>query len=1000
MSGHRELINQFISSSDPSIQSPIVIELSDYLKFNKLSLLDLIQSLQIYITSTNDNIRLSSFNLLSQILNNLPLTKLFPNDIDVLLNFLFSKLLDIYVIQYVLSSIYSLINMKYFNNIDNIDKIFIQFIDNFNPKLHSQSIRLSALKIVNILINPNNIHNFSNDLAIDCFLKISINEKDPNNLLLIFQILQKISKNLSIDNFIEPLFDTMFRYYPISFKSSNDLQNVKISSLKDSLNNSLSSNNLYANDLFPNLIEKFNSSSSINVKIDILNTLSIVSKNYSIDIIHNHFLLIWNTIKYNILNQELINLISIDNILSYYENSSNESDNLFYHSLITINSLSKNLSYDDKLLIYDDLSKNLTFSNNNSKFLQSYLILSLISDSNNEQDSQAILSKSLNSLFSNEYNETKNKRSLLIALSYFKSFNNHLIPFKDEIFTILQISLSSSNLEISLQILAIQLIIELILNNNDNDNNNEIQLFNEETDLLISKLGENLLNNALNNSIDFNKLLETELINAIVKISKKSNFENDTINIINNLLSNILKNEINLKQQCILIDYIILFSSTNSLIEKSSLRLINLLNSPTNNIPIELLLNSLVSLFNKLPITYNTDSISNKFIPILLTFLNTNNDDNLLIHYIGKILRRFTISMSNENAERLIIQLINQFHKLLSIDEIPIENNDLNITTPDINHLPLLLLTIQGLDNDIKIPNFKEITIKLSELINNESNGLTKLQLLIGITVIINKYFNWNDYCEVFRGEINNEIKIWSLLGLILKGDSKSIELLFEILNQLTFKQVLKTISIIFTLINDDENNEKDINESLISIYRKQKSTLMIRNNNKLTISNLIIRNIWKQKVLEICLQRKDYNEIILPLILTYLPEELYKSHLKDLLPGLINTITTNKDSNIINSITIIINNILNEQSDLSKLLIKPYIETIINNCIKIIENYNNKEIKINSLKCLKLMTIFEIPLIIPYKRIVINIGNSMLSDKSRDVRMNAVSVIQSWESL
>lgn len=223
MSLHKEYINEFIVSTDPSTRQDSVDKLVDLMQSNTLSLLNFIHALQMYITSTNDTMRVSTFTLLSQVLSKLPSTKLFPKDIEVLMAFLYSKLLDRPVVKYVLSSIYSLLTMKYFNT-ENTSELMQKLIDNYNPKEHPQSVRLLALKIMNYQLVSIPVHVYPNDLAIDCFLHISQNEKDPNNLFLIFQILQKISKTLDITNHIQPLFDTMFRYYPISFKSSTEAQ--------------------------------------------------------------------------------------------------------------------------------------------------------------------------------------------------------------------------------------------------------------------------------------------------------------------------------------------------------------------------------------------------------------------------------------------------------------------------------------------------------------------------------------------------------------------------------------------------------------------------------------------------------------------------------------------------------------------------------------------------------------------------------------------------------
>jgi len=552
------------------------------------------------------------------------------------------------------------------------------------------------------------------------------------------------------------------------------------------------------------------------------------------------------------------------------------------------------------------------------------------------------------------------------------------------------------------------------------------------------------IENGLKDKIGLNKVIESELINSISQLSKIPKFENDVINIINNLLQNINDdNKTNLKQKCILLNYLIKIAKTQSLIQLISFRIINLLNSNESSIPNELLLQSISSLFNTLPISYNTQTISKKFIPILISHVFENNNgsiNNTQVIYIGQILRRLTVGLNDSISEIFVLEMFNIFHQILSIDKFEIAHvekhlillDDINYeSNVSINYLPLLFSVIQGLDNDVKIVGKYQIDLvsiiknTINILVNEKTiDNITKIQLFVGISVIINKYFNWEQVCQIYKedessndnnNDIKNEIKVWCLYGLIIKGDMLSIESFFDLLDNLNFKQCTKAIKIIFTPIKevfdeDDKIGENDglnIDVDLLCAYKKEKLSIsMIRSKNRLSISNLILRNMWKQKVLEALLKRGN-NDIesnkmkyVLPLVLTYLPEELYKSHLKDLLPGLIKTIYSCDDSKVIISILMIIINVIGEEN--GRNIVKPYTETIIEICLNMIDSKNtkSKELKIQSLKCLLRISLFDLPTIVPYKKKVVRAAEEMLNDKSRDVRLNAVSVRQAWEDL
>ncbi|ODQ48526.1 hypothetical protein PICMEDRAFT_70154 [Pichia membranifaciens NRRL Y-2026] len=1061
MSSHKEYINEYIASSDPTVRQNVVDELVKLMQNNKLTLLNFIHALQIYITSTNDTTRVSTFSLLSQLLGKLPSTKLFPKDIEVLMAFLYSKLLDRPVVKYVLSSMYSLLTMKYFNY-ENTEELMQKLIENYNPKEHPQSIRLLALKIVNYQIASIPAQVYPNDLAIDCFLHVSQNEKDPNNLFLIFQVLQKISKTLDITNHIQPLFDTMFRYYPISFKSSTEAQESQVNSLKDSLNSSLASSDLYAVELFPNLISKYNSATSSQVKLDILTTIGVISSLYSSRVIQENFLTLWNTLKYTIINQELAQLISIPAVMSYYEESSNESDQIFHSSLIAIRSLSTNVSNDQKLLVYDDLSKNLILSERNRRFLQSYLTLAIISlpsdkkkSDDDDDDDDDVLRKTLSALFSSDQplDQVRNKRMILVALSYFSSdptFISQLVPFRDEILNILQSSLSTSALETTLRTLAVQLTAHLILSPSiiSPSTGIEFGLLDEERSVLIGKLGELLIENGLLPSRDFNVVIEKALLIALSKLAKSSRCENDILNeVANIILLQFNNSESSLHEKCVLLNYLIKLAQTPSLVQIISIRLVNLLPHDGHDlnefdIPVELILQALLSLFTSLPLTHDMNTITKKFLPLLSAYIfkPDSNVNEVQLTYVCELVRRMVAGLSGEIALATILVLFRAFKTLLNMEnlELPAALTSLgDLATMEsyakyigYHHLPILLSAIQGLNVDTNISskvNFGSLVELLISILDNqkEMTDMTRLQILVGLGVIFNKYLTWNDFTNTF-GEPRQssslssdklEIIIWCLYGLVLKCNSDATEYFVELLGTLSFVQASKAIKIIFTTVTDvaensgegdeiDISNGLDIEAELICVYKKEKTGLMmVRNKNKYAVSNLILRNMWKQRILEVMLVRRTEDDskmnVILPLVLTYLPEDLYSSHLGTLLPNLIGTVESSDDQKVVIAVLKIVSNVVLEQS--GRELLKPYLNSIMEIILKNVEDLNkqcSKGLKKQSLRCLLGMCLFDLPAVVPYKKRAIKAAHLTLSDKSRSVRLLGVSVRQAWEDL
>lgn len=1028
MSSHKELVNEFVATQDPAIQNEKVEKLVDLLQQNELTLLNFIQSLQIYITSNNDDIRITIFKLLSEILGKINLSKLYPKDIEVLINFMYSKLSDKPVMKYVLLSIFSLVSMKFFDK-TSTNQVLINLLENYNPKEHPQSVRLTALKITNLIMTTCSTNEYNNETFILCFLHVSQNEKDPNNLLLIFQLLNSISRNLDITKFNQQLFDTMFRYYPISFKSANQAQEVQVNSLKDSLNTSLASNDIYGQELFPNLIDKFNSSTSNQVKMDILTTISSVSQFYNSLTIQDNFMPLWNTLKYTIINQEVANQISIPKILAYYENSTNESDQLFHSTLIALKHLSSKVNYESKLLVFDDLSKNLLVTDRNRRFLQSYLTLAIVclpsTLAENEEDQ--ILQKTLKCLFSDDQplDQIRNKRLILTVLSYFtlnSKFTSQLYQYRNEIMNLIQASLSTSDLETTLKGLTIQLITTLILSPKfKNPEGFEIGLLDEEKDILVGELTDLLIKNSLKDVIDFNAVIEKELLMSLAKLAKVNENENLVVNqVINKIMIYLRDEEVTLLHKCTLLNHLIKISQTQSLIQNVSIRLINLLG--TNLLPAELVMQSINSLFSYLPMTYNTQPIISKFISPLFEYIFTTNKEDE-ITYVCEITRRLIAGIKIEDSESFISEIFNVFSDLLNMPKVVQTSQSIisDNLTPQIEHLPILLYSIQGLNNSVDIKKLIDLKSLVESLKNLEfekgDRQLTKLQIYVGIAVLFNKYMNYEIFESVIDKESTcTETKIWSLYGLILKNDAEAIKKFVKMMNNLPFKQSLKAINIIFTPIKevfDSEdiegvdlvniNHDLDYDAELIIAFKKEtESMFMMRKQNKLNICNLIVRNMWKQRILEVLLNDEDKLnlenvDLILPMILIYLPEEIYSVHLQKLLPNLMKTIQTCNDGKITVSILIIIYNILKEEN--GRGYVKPYIDTVMKIAIDNSKS-GNKQLQIQSLNCILNITAFELPLIVPYKKNVIKLTAELLDDKSRSVRTLAVAVRQTWEDL
>ncbi|GMM28602.1 Met18 protein [Martiniozyma asiatica (nom. inval.)] len=909
----QELVNNYISSSG-SVDS--IVEL---FKTRKTTLLELIKALQLYVTSNQPAVRSQGFSLLNQVMAKLSTQLLYPKDIDVLLNFLMTKFDDEpQILIEVFDCILSLINMSHYDDKNN-NQILIKFADSYNPKMYTANIRNLPLKLILFIIDS--FENIDGELYIRCFLNVSQNEKDPSNLLTIFQIIHKIINKFDIGNYKNELFDTLFKYYPISFKSTNDSQFLQKNSLKSALSDALCSTDLFASDLYPNLIDKYNSTVSVDVKIDILNTIATSIDNFSIETIRVNFLAIWNTIKYTILNFELAQIVGQTQLIEYYQESSNENDNLFAIAFETLENIFGVVNDQDLLqLVFDDLKKYLILETSNRKFLHSYLILSAFPNSQHNPQSLKIL-------LEQPTDKVQFKRLILVALSYFSKLTPNLFEMhKDSIFILLQTSLSSSIMENSLIILAIQATTTFFKNSD---------LFLQEQSILLSQLGKLLIETDATNQI------HQVLIKELIDLSFIPSFENELIaEIMNRLLINNQFNDL------------IKLSTTPSLIHSMMIRLLN--NEETKNS--NSILDSMVQLIYKIPLEIDMTRYYEKFVNDLL--LKYKDGSIMEKIYLGFLFRRIVNGLDLNNT------LIQQFVDIVS---------RWNFTTS--------MILLGGVDKNFKLDfSFSEIVDKI-----NQSNGIGKTFALSGLSSLVNKYFQLSDLNAVVQlNDVDLDIKIWCLRGLIIKNDTDGIEQVVNLLGDSTFTLSIKLriIKILFLECDDKDGR------SLEFAFRKDSLGGMIKTK---VCTNYTIREVWKQKLFEKLIKLSTDPELIV-LMMVKLQKSVYSSKLDEIKMIIMRLISVIDDKDV--EIQLATFKTLSHliQDDPNKW--KSYNDSIIDASLNLLATSNNENVKLAIWNCLGLVVDVR------RKDDILAACSIGLMDDKRIVRRIVVDVRQIWENL
>lgn len=170
-------------------------------------------------------------------------------------------------------------------------------------QIRPQSQRLQILELLNDMMFQHRqaLKEMGDEFVVGVTDLVS-GEKDPRNLMIIFSILKAVMVEWDISSHAEPMFDSVFCYFPITFRPPpDDPYGITAKDLKDRLRNCVAASSLFAPFAFPQLIDKLDSTSP-NVKKDVLQTITACASSYSVSIMSNYSITLWDALKYEILN--------------------------------------------------------------------------------------------------------------------------------------------------------------------------------------------------------------------------------------------------------------------------------------------------------------------------------------------------------------------------------------------------------------------------------------------------------------------------------------------------------------------------------------------------------------------------------------------------------------------------------------------------------------------------------------------------------------------------
>ncbi|KAJ1553319.1 hypothetical protein HK096_008313, partial [Nowakowskiella sp. JEL0078] len=126
------------------------------------------------------------------------------------------------------------------------------------------------------------------------FIQSIDSEKDPRNLMICFRLVTLITTYLDFKKYSEDLFDTIFCYFPITFRPPpDDVYGITAEDLKKALRSVLASTPVFGIFAMPSILEKL-SSTSRNAKESAMDLIAASAPVYGYLVISPHIETLWD----------------------------------------------------------------------------------------------------------------------------------------------------------------------------------------------------------------------------------------------------------------------------------------------------------------------------------------------------------------------------------------------------------------------------------------------------------------------------------------------------------------------------------------------------------------------------------------------------------------------------------------------------------------------------------------------------------------------------------
>ncbi|TKA29374.1 hypothetical protein B0A54_16882 [Friedmanniomyces endolithicus] len=277
-------------SSNKTEAKGIATRTATKLQQRSLKLIDLVTSLEPHINDKdNGSIRANSVAYLADVITALPLKVLSVQERRLLCDFILGRLEG--DTEGVGASARALIALEGLGKWDTptAQKVLRAFLDNTHPlrQFKLQTERYAVVQLIDLLVAKyrdamRKLHDDDQEFMAG-FISYWEGEKDPRNLMIIFSLLQVPMIEWDIHAHAQDLFDSVFNYFPITFKPPpDDPYGITSQDLKNRLRDCIAANSDFAPD--------------------VLQALQACITDYEAKTINLYSVTLWDALKFEILN--------------------------------------------------------------------------------------------------------------------------------------------------------------------------------------------------------------------------------------------------------------------------------------------------------------------------------------------------------------------------------------------------------------------------------------------------------------------------------------------------------------------------------------------------------------------------------------------------------------------------------------------------------------------------------------------------------------------------